>query len=120
MSSISDTKLKFGQNDEPTMDEPDDSPVPPEARENQVLAFLNRVSIPLPPKVIFRAMKSTEGITFSDSTMTNICMRLDDEGFLMRCDMDELERGNIVEADPDDRGYYYITQAGRERIGEDS
>jgi|GEM_PF-3989143 len=93
--------------------------MPPREREDKVLKFLEKHGIALPPKAIYRGLKVQEDITFSYRTVQNIVSRLNDEGYLMRCDKDELDEGRIVEL-PDDvagrRTYYFITEEGRERI----
>jgi len=93
--------------------------MPPEAREDKVLEFFVEHGFPLPPKALYRAMKISEGITFSYSTVQNILGRLLEDGYVCRLDKDKLDDG-ILEPLPDDesgrRTYYFVTEKGRSRV----
>jgi len=93
--------------------------MPPEAREDKVLQFFVDHGFPLPPKALYRALKVSEGITFSYSTVQNILSRLLEDGYVCRLDKDKLDDG-IIEPIPESesgrRTYYFITEKGRERV----
>jgi len=93
--------------------------MPPEAREDKVLQFFVDHDFPLPPKALFRAMKVSEGITFSYSTVQNILSRLLEEGYVCRLNKDKLDEGilePLPEGESGRRTYYFITEKGRERL----
>jgi len=93
--------------------------MPPEAREDKVLQFFVDHGFPLPPKALYRALKVSEGITFSYSTVQNILSRLLEEGYVCRLDKDKLDEGilePLPEGESGRRTYYYITEEGRERL----
>jgi len=93
--------------------------MPPEAREDKVLQFFVDHGFPLPPKALYRALKVSEGITFSYSTVQNILSRLLEEGYVCRLDKDKLDEGiiePISESESGRRTYYYITEKGRDRV----
>jgi hypothetical protein len=93
--------------------------MPPKDREDQVLNFFVEHGFPLPPKALYRALKVTEEITYGYRTVQNILGRLHDDGFLMRLDKDELDKGRIVPLADDQsnrRTYYFITDKGRDRL----
>ncbi len=95
--------------------------VPPETRENAVLAFLLDHGFAMPPAVIYRGMKATENIHFSKRTVENILKRMHERGYVMRCDKDALNEGRIKplpEDAEDRRTYYYVTDAGTRRLAE--
>ena len=93
--------------------------MPTRQREDEVLDFLATHRIALPPKAIYRGLKVQRNITFSYRTVQNILKRLLEEGLVMRCDKDALDNGTI-EPLPEDttarRTYYFITEAGQDRI----
>ncbi len=93
--------------------------MPPEAREDKVLQFFVDHGFPLPPKALFRAMKVSEGITFSYSTVQNILSRLLKEGYVCRLNKEKLDEGvlePLPEGESGRRTYYFITEKGRERL----
>jgi DNA-binding MarR family transcriptional regulator len=93
--------------------------MPPEEREDKVLNFLEDHGIALPPKAIYRGLKVQQDITFAYRTVQNILRRLNDEGYVMRCDKDALDEGRIEripEDTADRRTYYFITDEGRARL----
>jgi len=95
------------------------SDMPPQDREDAVLHFLFTHGFPLPPKPIFRGLKITENITFSYRTVQNICMRLEDQGLMIRCDKQAMDNGKIKPLSPTSnvkRTYYYPTEDAMERI----
>ncbi len=93
--------------------------MPPEAREDKVLQFFVDHGFPLPPKALYRALKVSEGITFSYSTVQNILRRLLEDGYVCRLDKDKLDEGilePLPEGESGRRTYYFITEEGRERL----
>lgn len=96
--------------------------MPVREREDVVLRFVYEHGIALPPKAIYRGLKLRQNITFSYRTVQNILSRLNNSGEMMRCDKEALDEGRI-EPLPDcaknRRTYYYITEAGIERIAGD-
>ena len=93
--------------------------VPPKDREDAVLRFIATHGFPMPPAVVFRGMKYKEGIHFSRRTVENILSRLVDEGYMIRVDTTALSEGRIESLGPEDTkagSYYFLTEAGRERI----
>lgn len=95
--------------------------MPPKERERLVLEFLAEHGIPLPPKAIYRGLKVERNITFAYRTVQNILGRLNEEGQVMRVDKEALDEGRVEplsEAESDQRTYYFITDEGRERLGQ--
>jgi DNA-binding MarR family transcriptional regulator len=111
---------KFGGNKPLTVD---GSGMPPREREDALLRFLDSHGIPLPPKAIYRGMKIQEDITFAYRTVQEMLKRLNEEGYVMRCDKEALDDGRIEPVPEDKSGrrtYYFITEKGRKRIRPDS
>lgn len=108
MSTVSDTvNIHDGEN------------VPRDDREDLLLSYLAEKNIALPPAAVYRGLKREYRITFSYRTTQRILQALGEEGYVVRCDKDALDRGEIKPL-PDDeedrRTYYFITEKGRERI----
>lgn len=116
-----DNSLEINNSDTINGNDDSGSRVPPEDREDQLLAFFTEHEIAVPPRVLFRALKVQHNITFSHSTVENILYRLRDDSEVMRVDKNALDNGKIVEL-PEDatdrRTYYFITEKGRERLAE--
>jgi len=74
--------------------------------------------MPLPPLAIFAGMRRQYRATFSYRTTQNILSDLVDAGDVFRVDTSELRNGVISEVDDDGarRTYYFITDAGRDRV----
>lgn len=93
--------------------------MPAKEREDEVLCFIHKHGIAFPPKVIYRGLKLEENITFSYRTVHDLLKRLTEQGFAIRCERGALDEGKIKQL-PEDatnkRTYYYITDAGRDRI----
>jgi predicted transcriptional regulator len=92
--------------------------VPPSERRRQVLEFIAEHDIPLPPLAIFAGMRRQYRATFSYRTTQNILSDLVDAGDVFRVDTSELRNGVISGVDDDGarRTYYFITDAGRDRV----
>lgn len=91
----------------------------PEARREFVLSFIDEHDMPLPPLAIWAGMNQHYRVTFSYRTMQNILSDLVEQGDLFRVDTSALREGEVREIADDGssrRSYYYITDAGRERV----
>ncbi len=85
-----------------------------------VLIFLHQHGLPLPPVVIHRGLQVENTLAPSHRTIMRILDELTENGEIMRCDLDALDDGRIEPLAPGedpDRAWYFITDAGRERIG---
>jgi repressor of nif and glnA expression len=69
-------------------------------RDRQVLAYLDRVDLALPPSVLYHNLDADEGVTFSERTLKRRLAVLDELG--------------LTESVPGTDGYRRITPAGRE------
>jgi len=70
----------------------------------------------MPPLVIYRNLRLHRGMRVRDETIRNYLSELADEGLVLRVEKAELDDGDLVEADPDDRAYYIISEKGREYL----
>lgn len=96
--------------------------VPPEERRERVLEFIDEHDMPLPPLAIYAGMVHQQRITFAYRTVQNILSDLVEKGEVFRVDTEKLRDGEIVaveESGSGRRSYYFITDAGRERINSD-
>jgi Fe2+ or Zn2+ uptake regulation protein len=78
----------------------------PNRRDVAILEYLADVSLALPPKVLYYNMKVDREITFSERTLKR---RLK---LLMEAELVDRVEGTD--------GYYRISSAGRDRVGEDT
>jgi hypothetical protein len=104
------------ENKHPTREE---GYMPPEARRNLVLEFIDEHDMPLPPLAIWGGLNRQYRVTFSYRTLQNILSDLVDEGDVFRVDTTILkEEGRVEEVEDSSgrRAYYYITEEGRERV----
>ncbi|WP_254271114.1 hypothetical protein [Haloarcula marina] len=93
--------------------------MPPEARREMVLEFVAQQDIPLPPLAIWAGLNRHFRVTFSYRTMQNILNDLVEDGDLFRVDTQKLREGEITPIEGDSssrRAYYFITDAGLERV----
>jgi len=97
--------------------------MPPEDRRELVLEFIAETDVPLPPLAIWGGLNRQYRVTFSYRTLQNILEDLVESGDIFRVDTSALRDGNIepVEGDASSRrSYYFITEAGLDRLGQDS
>lgn len=73
-----------------------------EAREKQILRFLDKHRVMLSPKALYDNMEEFEGITFSAKTVKRLLIDMQKRGLV--------ERKNIG------NGYYKVTDRGRAYI----
>jgi hypothetical protein len=71
-------------------------------RDEQLLAYLARVDLALPPTVLYHNLVADEGISFTERTLKRRLAVLDALG--------------LTESVPGTDGYRRITAAGRERV----
>jgi hypothetical protein len=87
-------------------------------RKALVLAFLDNTRLAFPPRVLYRNLRLVENATFSENSLGNYLDELIDEGLVQHVDPAALADRRVVDADPDDRGYYLITRAGAEEVND--
>ena len=100
-------ELKFKQNSK--------TPMPKSDREKAVLSLLAEIGEPLPPVLIYRILR-VRGATFGRRSVMRYCLELGERGDLRKIDPDEMERGELVEKTTSEKGYWMITEQGRERV----
>ena len=92
--------------------------MPKPEREKGVLAPLDEIGEPLPPKLVYRILR-VRGATFGRRSVMRYCSELAERGQLVRIDPDGMDEGELrVADDPGKRAYYMITDAGRARVDE--
>lgn len=87
-------------------------------RKQVVLQFLADTRLALPPKVLFRNLRLQNNVTFSEKSLNNYLKELDNDGFVTRVDPLGLENRQISAVSDDQRGYYFITEAGVDAAGD--
>jgi len=95
--------------------------MPPEERREAVLEFMADHGIALPPKAIFRGMKTEMGIHFSYRTVQTILSELEEKGLVARVNKAALDDGDIEPIPKDEAGrraYYMITMDGRREVND--
>jgi len=101
--------LKFWSSDTGNMPKSD--------REEAVLALLAEIGEPLPPSVIYRILR-LRGATFARRSVERYCSELSERGDLEKIDPESMEEGNLVAAPNDSKGYWLISEQGRDRIND--
>jgi len=91
--------------------------MPKKDREEVLLALLAEVGEPLPPLLIYRILR-VRGATFGRRSVMRYCSDLGERGDMRKIDPQAMEDGELRELTTDDRGYWMITEQGRERVGE--
>lgn len=89
--------------------------MPKQDRERAVLALLAELGEPLPPVLIYRILR-VRGATFGRRSVMRYCSELGERGDLRKIDPEAMERGEIVDQSDDEKGYWMITDQGRERL----
>ena len=89
--------------------------MPKADREEVVLRLLAEVGEPLPPVLIYRILR-VRGATFGRRSVMRYCAELGDRGELVKIDPEAMEDGELREIDGSEKGYWMISEAGRERI----
>jgi predicted transcriptional regulator len=88
-----------------------------EERVDIVLEFLARHELALTTKAIYRNLKVNNRFTVGQETLRLYLNDLVDRGLVQRVDPEAMEEMEITELTADDRrGYYMITEKGREEI----
>jgi hypothetical protein len=91
--------------------------MPKKDRERVVLSLLAEVGEPLPPVLIYRILR-VRGATFGRRSVMRYCSELGQRGELAKIDPDAMEDCELREIDTSQKGYWMITDAGRERLAE--
>jgi hypothetical protein len=90
-----------------------------EERQDVVLRFMAEHGLALPPRLVYRNLKVTEGITFGPRTVENYIREFEKDGLVARVDPSALDEGDVETLDTHENGrraYYMITEDGRDRI----
>ena len=87
-------------------------------RSHVVLQFLAEYDIPLRHKAIYGGLIEHNDITFSYKQTRDTVTQLHDDGLLRRVEIDDDEGtvNDIPEEATNRRGYYLISQDGRQRV----
>jgi hypothetical protein len=89
--------------------------MPKADRERVVLSLLADVGEPLPPVLIYRILR-VRGATFGRRSVMRYCSELGEKGELQKIDPQAMENGKLQQIDASEKGYWMITDAGRERV----
>lgn len=100
--------LKFAAEDTDLMPKSD--------RENAVLSLLAEIGEPLPPVLIYRILR-VRGATFGRRSVMRYCSELGERGDLLKIDPEAMNDGELLEQTGSQKGYWMITEQGRERVG---
>lgn len=91
--------------------------MPKADRERVVLSLLAEVGEPLPPVLVYRILR-VRGATFGRRSVMRYCSELGERGQLQKIDPVAMENGDLEQIDRSEKGYWMITDAGRERLAE--
>jgi len=91
--------------------------MPKTDRERVVLSLLAEVGEPLPPVLIYRILR-VRGATFGRRSVMRYCSELGERGELQKIDPEAMEDGKLKRIDTSEKGYWMITDTGRERLSE--
>jgi hypothetical protein len=70
------------------------------------------------PYWCYQGSRVAEVRAFSENSLGNYLDELIDEGLVQHVDPAALANRRVIDADPDDRGYYLITRAGAEEVND--
>jgi hypothetical protein len=95
------------------------SKMPKSEAKRIVLEFMAQYDVPMPPTVLHRGLRLHKNFTYSDETLLNYLGELVEDGLVVRIDPQALHTRDIVPlTDADTRGYYLITDDGRDFVAE--
>ena len=114
----SDTaRFQYDKNPITNTDKTATGSMPKADREEVVLRLLAEIDEPLPPLLIYRILR-VRGATFGRRSVLRYCSELGERGELLKIDPAEMENGDLEQIDPSEKGYWMISEAGRERIND--
>ena len=85
-------------------------------RMEAILQYMEEYPLALPPTVLYRNIRIHRNLYIGRETVRNYLDEMADKGWVKRVKKKPLDNGGIVEAGPDDRAYYIITEQGRKHI----
>lgn len=94
----------------------DNATVGKEDRKRRVLDVLIETSMALPSVVIFRNVK-LQGATFERRSVNNYLRELVEEGYVRKVSPEALDRGELVDVETSEQGYYLATDRASEFPG---
>ena len=88
-------------------------------RKELLLEFMSEYPLAMSPVVLYRNLRIHRDLRVGKETVKNYLQEMAEEGLVLRIDKQALDDAEIREADPDDRAYYIISDAGRDSIGDE-
>jgi len=88
-------------------------------RKQLLLEFMSEYPLAMSPVMLYRNLRIHRDLRVGKETVKNYLQEMAEEGLVLRIDKQALDGAKIKEADPDDRAYYIISDAGRDAIGDE-
>jgi len=88
-------------------------------RKELLLEFMSEHPLAMSPVMLYRNLRIHRDLRVGKETVKNYLQEMAEEGLVLRIDKQALDDAEIREADPDDRAYYIISDAGRDSIGDE-